>query len=134
MEHLDELGAGSLWRESKLQGFEARVRGVRWPSRLHVVPLRPLTRATPQARALGLLSDPAVQKALQAVEEHTEALEALARRLRDGADDAEADAANDAGARALVACACACNLRLTLHTPCTRRRGVHGAQGVPLRV
>jgi hypothetical protein len=87
----------------------------------------------PQARALGLLSDPAVQKALQAVEEHTEALEALARRLRDGADDAEADAANDAGARAARTCV-RVQLRLMRRTPYTRRRGVHGAQGVPLCV
>ena len=102
---LDELAAGSLWRAHKLQSFRDRVR-----FRAVRLGWRTADDATLQARALGLADDPAVARALEGVAEHTEALEALAARQRDGTqarpwwadgeyDDTRADAANDAGAR-----------------------------------
>lgn len=65
-----------------------------------------MTRA--QANALGISDDPAVLDALRSVEEHTDSLEQLGLRQKDGSqprpwwadgeyDDKRADAANDAG-------------------------------------
>jgi hypothetical protein len=84
-QQLDELMAGSLWRVHKLRSFEETVRPR--TSCLGFASTQLKLRENdarapfllPQARRLGLLNDPHIQRALCGIAEHTSALEDLAR-------------------------------------------------------